>query len=111
MKKIYSIGAIVLTGVTLVAYLFGKIDTVTFGTITGMIATTLFGLYQKFEKGEVIKENLKLKLDIEDIASSLRKEYNHNQELRNKLYTEEEVLKIAEDQVMQVKKTRNKKSK
>lgn len=111
MKKVYSISAIVLTGVTLVAYLFGKIDSVTFGTVTGMIATILFGLYQKFEKGEVLKENLKLKLDIEDIATSLRKEYEHNKELRNKLYTEKEVLEIANDQVMQVKKSRNKKSK
>lgn len=132
MKKIYSISAIVLVAGTLAAYLFGQIDGGTFTAVTTSIGALLFGLYQKFEKGEVLKENLILKRDVEDIAESLYKErVSHQELLKNQkalgklitflerklketqegLYTEKEVLEIAEDQVAQVKKTRSKKVK
>lgn len=108
MKKIYSISAIVLVAGTLAAYLFGQIDGGTFTAVSTSIGVLLFGLYQKFEKGEVLKENLILKRDVEDIAESLYKERSLNQELTNRLYTEN--TKINES-IPEVKKTRSKKVK
>lgn len=108
MKKIYSISAIVLVAGTLAAYLFGQIDGGTFTAVSTSIGALLFGLYQKFEKGEVLKENLILKRDVEDIAESLYKERSLNQKLSNELTLFQGGLEIPKDEV---KKTRSKKVK
>lgn len=109
MKKFYNISAVVLTGIAIGAFVFKQIDTETLVTVIGLIGTSLYALYQKFGKDEVVKENLILKRDVEDIATSLYKERSLNQELTNRLYIKG-VDPITEDEVV-VKKTRSKKVK
>ena len=124
MKKVYSISAIVLTGVTLVAYLFGKIDSVTFGTVTGMIATTLFGLYQKFEKGVILEEKLKLEDQLQYERQFVKGAESAHNQMANDLTNAKKVIsnlterlketaKVVEEITTEVvvKKTKNRKNK
>lgn len=72
MNKLYSqiVSLVVIVGLG-TAWAFGVIDATLFTTISVTVLSAIFALYQKYEKDEVVKTNLKL----EDTLSVMKSNF------------------------------------
>ncbi len=72
MNKLYSqiTSLIVILGLG-TAWVFNVINETSFGTISVALLSAIYALYQKYEKNEVIKTNLKLNEKLKEISSKL----------------------------------------
>lgn len=71
MNKLYSqiASLVVIVGLG-TAWAFGVIDATLFTTISATVLSAIFALYQKYEKDEVVKTNLKLEDNLSVINSN-----------------------------------------
>lgn len=80
-KNIILISSIITVLGLTIALVLEKLTIETFGVISGLILTSLYGLYQKFENIKVINEKLELENEIKSYEFTIA---NRNETLKEK---------------------------
>lgn len=100
MNKLYSqiVSLVVIVGLG-TAWAFGVIDATLFTTISVTVLSAIFALYQKYEKDEVVKTNIKLEDELSSAKkySQIQKDAIKNLTSYNKELKESQEVKIVEN--------------